>query len=249
MVTKSEHKTWTLEDFLDSFILELDKVQDTLSVKGVTRPLNYTVRDVALELQLFPQFDGDSVRFINAQPGDSGASRVSIQLGSITDRQIRETTKPPIGKDDVDIDLVETIDPETKKSLKKMGVSSLKDIERMEKKNVDLEKASKKKVDYGKLASLIQQSRRRDKSPKVDDVSLSKSEGRVVMTVRGSGLALMQGTDEFPIAALNDEPVDVLSATDREMTLSVTREQFLAGANELKVALDPYSVIRMKLKS
>ena len=43
-------ETWKLESFLDSLIVELDRAQDTLSVKGVTRRLTYTVRDVAVDL-------------------------------------------------------------------------------------------------------------------------------------------------------------------------------------------------------
>ena len=47
---------WNLESFLDSLILELDKAQDTLSLKGVTRKLTYSVLNVALDLQIFPQY-------------------------------------------------------------------------------------------------------------------------------------------------------------------------------------------------
>src|SRR5687767_12013308 len=92
---------WNLEAFLDSLIVELDKAQDTLSYKGITRRLTYTVKDVGLDLHIFPEFDGKKVRFVTAQPGDAGASKISIQLGSITDRQIKEAAKEPPTRDDI----------------------------------------------------------------------------------------------------------------------------------------------------
>src|SRR5512134_3142523 len=97
--------TWKLNSFLDSLILELDRAQDTLALKGINRRLTYTVRDLNLELQLFPEFDGRELRFTTAGPGESGAARIAFQLGSITDRQIRETTKEPPTKDDITIDV------------------------------------------------------------------------------------------------------------------------------------------------
>ncbi|MGI9284452.1 MAG: hypothetical protein ACR2P1_03635, partial [Pseudomonadales bacterium] len=80
-----DNKSWNMESFLDSLIFELDKAQDTLSVKGLNRKLTYMVQDMNLQLQLFPEFDGETVRFTTAKPGETGASKVSFQLGSIRD--------------------------------------------------------------------------------------------------------------------------------------------------------------------
>ena len=43
---------------MDSLIVELDRAQDVLAVKGLTRPVTYTVKDVDVDLRCFPQFDG-----------------------------------------------------------------------------------------------------------------------------------------------------------------------------------------------
>src|SRR5262245_38120073 len=110
MVTASRGEGWRLKSFLDSLTMELDSVQDTLAVKSVNRKLSYTVRDVDLELQLFPAFDGEELRFTTARPGETGAAKINLQLGSITDRQIRETAGDPLTTDDVPIEGVEGID-------------------------------------------------------------------------------------------------------------------------------------------
>ena len=122
MPTLSGNRPWNLESFLDSLIVELDKARDTLAVKGLTRPLTYSVQDLDLELQIFPQYDGEQIRFVTAQPGESGASELKVQLGSITSRSIKETTSEPITRDDISIEAVDELDEEAKQSLRKIGI-------------------------------------------------------------------------------------------------------------------------------
>ena len=92
---------WQLEDFVDSLVIELDKTRETLAVKAINKPLSYTVRELALDLNIFPSYDGDQVSFVTAQPGQQGASKVTIQLGTITDQQVRATTKVPGVKSEI----------------------------------------------------------------------------------------------------------------------------------------------------
>lgn len=253
-MAESLNKPWNLESFLDSLIVELDKAQDTLSVKGITRKLTYTVRDVALDLQIFPQFDGGRVRFTTAKPGESGSSKISIQLGSITDRQIKETTREPISRDELSLDAVEGIDDSVRDSLRKVGVTSAEDFQRMEQRNVDVakvvkEKTGESKVDYANLARLINQSRRKRQAPRVSSVSLSSEGGRSVISVHGEHLATSGAFERFPAAALGDEPVEVLSATDHEVRLAVPEGRVPrgGGGERLRVALDPYAMITMEI--
>src|SRR6185295_1095076 len=120
MAMAAENTAWQLEDFVDSLVVELDKTRETLAVKAINKPLSYTVRDMALELNIFPSYDGDQVKFVTAQPGQSGASKVTIQLSSITDQQVRATTKVPSAKGDVDLRQID-VDRSTKKQLRKLG--------------------------------------------------------------------------------------------------------------------------------
>ncbi len=244
--------TWSLNSFLDSLILELDRAQDTLALKGVNRRLTYTVENLALELHLFPEFDGGEIRFATARPGETGAAKISFNLGSITDRQIKEVTNEPLTAEDVAITEVEGLDEEDKSTLRKIGVTSARDLERMEQKNIDLTKVSqnKNKVDYSKLASVIKRAKRRMNAPTVVKASLSQeSDGRQVLAIQGSNLAMAASAGDFPMAFLNDEPVEVLSASTGELRLGVTPEQVRAPRNELRVLLDPFAVMTMELRA
>lgn len=244
----SANRPWNLEAFLDSLIVELDRARDTLAVKGVTRPLTYSVQDLDLELQIFPQYDGDQVRFVTAQPGDVGASGLKIQLGSITSRSIKETTREPITKDDVSIELLD-IDEEAKRELRKIGVNSAKDLERIEERNVDLEKVTDKKLDYGNLAGVINKARRREVAPAVHKVGVAKSADGPVLTVSGDNLAIATSMPGFPIAMIDGRRVEVVDSSPEGVRLRVDPERLRGRSSRLEIALDPFAVVSMELKA
>ena len=251
----STAQKWDLESFLDSLILELDKAQDTLSLKGVTRRLTYSVQDVSLDLQIFPQYQDGKIRFSTAQPGQTGASRLSIQLGSITDRQIRESTKTPLGIDDIALDGLEELDEDVRDSLKKVGVNSARDLEKLEERNVDVEKIVKDKAgeekgkSYKDLANLINKAKRRRLPPSLSSVKAHTSGSRTELTLAGDHLALAQGIENFPLAVLNDRQVEITRAGDHQMTLALDNELLKQGVNKLTVALDPYALMTVEIKA
>ena len=245
MATAS-NKAWNLESFIDSLVIELDKARETLAVKAINRPLTYTVKDVGLDLHLFPTFNGDDVKFVTAQPGQSGASKLSIQLGSITDQQIRQTSKEPITKDSVAIESID-IDRETKKTLRKMGVSSVNDLEKLEKKNVDLEKVSNKKVNYKNLADVINKSKRGNRPPSVGKVSLSLSTGNPVLIVEGDNLHVDK---KFaPVAVVNDKLANIIASDPKQLMIEVKPNAILSGKNELVMTLDPYAIFKLEINN
>ena len=243
----ARNKTWNLESFLDSLIIELDKARETLAVKAINKPLTYAVKDVNLEMQLFPSFDGRSVQFITAEPGQTGASKIAIQLGSITDQQIRKTTKGPVTKDDVAIEVIEEFDEDTKKSLRKIGVTSINDLEEIERKNVDIEKVSNKKLNYKNLASMVQKARRGNLPPSLARASFSMSQDQPALVVEGENLAIDRNYS--PVAVLNGELIELLNAERSTLTLKVDAKKIKDKDNELIIVLDPFTVFKVNINS
>jgi hypothetical protein len=240
------NKAWNLESFLDSLIIELDKARETLAVKAVNKPLTYAVKDVNLEMQLFPRYDGRKVEFVTAEPGQTGASKIAIQLGSITDQQIRQTTQKPSGKDDVDIEVIEDIDEDTKQSLRKIGVTSVQDLANIEEKNIDLKKVTKQSVNYKKLAGMIQKAKRSQVPPRLQRASLSMSQsGEPRLYLEGKNLCT---DDSFqPVAVVNGKLAKVLSGDTDKLALQLSKDQLTFQQDELILALDPYAILRTKL--
>ncbi len=241
-----ENQSWSLESFVDALVVELDKTRETLAVKAINKPLTYSVKDMALDLQIFPTYDGDAVRFVTARPGEQGASKVTIKLDSVTDQVVRATSKP-IEKDDVSIEGLEDVDSDTKKKLRKIGVTSVKDLESIEKKNVDIKKVASGSIDYAALANLIKKSRRAKLPPNVQKVSMTMENGTPVILLEGRNLAVQQ--DFQPVVVVDDTLAEVKDYSDHHITIAVPgMGSAAAGVHELVMTLDPYSVVKVALK-
>lgn len=243
----TENIAWQLEDFVDSLVVELDKTRETLAVKAINKPLSYSVKELSLDLNIFPSYDGDQVTFITAQPGQQAASKVSIQLSSITDQQVRATTKVPGAKGEVNLSEME-LDKSTKKQLRKLGVNSVEDLKQIEDKNVDIGKVTDSDIDYRTLANQIQKSRRSQNPPTVRAVSLSMDENKSpYLLIQGENLAVDPAF--LPVAVVNQTLAEVLSSSDREVKLQITADHFLAANNEVIVTFDPFAVVKVNVKA
>jgi hypothetical protein len=243
----TENTAWVLEDFVDSLVVELDKTRETLAVKAINKPLSYTVKELALDLNIFPSYDGDEVRFVTAQPGQQGASKVTIQLGSITDQQVRATSKVPAGQGDVKIDEI-AVDKTTKKKLRKLGVTSADDLQQIEKKNVDLKQVADTEIDCTALNNQIQRVRRAQYPPMVRGVSLSmdKNDGRC-MTIRGNNHVV--NPNFAPVAVVNETLATVLSGNPGEVRIQLTPDHGVAEESRVILTVDPFAVIKMNVKA
>lgn len=242
----TENITWQLEEFVDSLVVELDKTRETLAVKAINKPLTYTVKDLALDLNIFPSYDGDIVKFITAQPGQQGASKVTIQLGSITDQQVRATTKAPVRKEDIKIDDID-VDKTTKKKLRELGVNSVDDLKQIEQRNVDLRKVSDNDVDYRQLANQISKTKRTQSPPRVGAVSLSTDEdGTSYLSIRGENLAVDPNFQ--PVAVVNQKLAQVTASSGNEVKIQLAGDHSLAKHNEVILACDPFAVFKVNVK-
>jgi hypothetical protein len=242
----TSNQPWNLESFVDALVVELDKTRETLSVKAINKPLSYTVKDMSLDLQIFPTYDGRSVRFVTAQPGEVGSSQISMQLSSITDRQVRETSQRPSTVADIDIEEVD-IDDEVKAELRKIGVNSVGDLDRIEKKGVNLKRVVNQPVNYADLADAIRSSRRSKRPPRVKSATLTTdAQGKYQMAIEGEELAIDRSFE--PVAVVNGELVHLLSRAQDHMTLELPGGLISSGDNELIMVLDPYSVVRVNVK-
>jgi hypothetical protein len=243
----SENTSWNLEDFVDSLVIELDKTRETLAIKAINKPLTYTVKEMAMDINIFPTFDGEQVKFVTAQPGQTGASKVTIQLGSITDQQVRATSKVPGLKKDINIDEID-VDKKTKRELRKMGVTSVGDLKQIESKNVDIGKASENAIDYTQLANQIQKSRRNMNPPVVKSVSLSLDENKKpILVVSGKNLAV---DPKFrPVAVVNQTLAEVMSHDENKIEIQLDKSHGITSNNELVLTFDPFAVMKLNIKA
>lgn len=249
MPTRATNQPWQVKAFVDALVDELDSAVEELALKSINRPLTYTVKDVALDLQCFPSWEGSKVRFTSAEPGQTGASRISFQLGSISDRLAREVAKAPPSVEDVTLDAV-PLEPEVKQELRRMGLRTDKDLERMQRRNVDLRKATGGRLGYQDLAAMIGQARRGDAPPVVRSAALAPAAEGAELRLRGENLAPLEGAPAYPRARLDGREVPARATGPGEVRVALPREAFGAKVTRaLEIALDPYAVLRMTLNS
>lgn len=239
----ANNKPWNLESFVDALVIELDKTRETLALKSINKSVSYTVKDMSMDLQIFPKYDGDQVTFLTAEAGESGASKVTLQLASITDQQVRSTTKR-LGTDkgDINIDKLE-VDDETKKTLRKIGVTSVNDLEEIKNKNIDIENKAPGKINYTNLANMIQKAKRNNAPPKINKVSMSNTDiEKQIIVVEGKNLATNQ---QFkPVIVINDHLATLESHNPNQIQVAVPKHHLQQGKNEMILTLDPYSVCK-----
>jgi hypothetical protein len=166
---------WDLSSFVEALTQELDRTHGMLRVKAVNLPLTYTVRDVALDLQVFAEYDGDAVRFRTAQPNEEGSSKLELKLGSITDKVVAETTKDAPHEDDVHIEEVPGLDDTTRKSLKRVGVDSTRDLKKLGAQKLKVRTAQGRDVDFAALAEMMDAASRPRRRPQIDRVEARPS--------------------------------------------------------------------------
>lgn len=238
------NETWQLESFVDSLVVELDRARETLAVKSVNRPLSYAVKDLSMDLQIFPTYEGDSVRFRTAEPGQEGYSTITLQLASITDQQIRATSKAPLGRDEVPIEQA-PIDPDAVQRLRRLGVRSVDDIEKLEERNVDLQGATGGAVNYNKLANMIRQARRGKTPPTVRGASVKPTSQGPVLHIQGDNLSV--SAEHEPVAVVNNHLAQVLNYGPDQIEILVDDDVPARAMSEVILTLDPYCIARFRI--
>ncbi|GAA5026973.1 hypothetical protein ACFQRL_11300 [Microbacterium fluvii] len=241
------NRSWNLKSFMDSLIVELDRAQDVLGVKGLTRPVTYTVKDVDVDLRCFPVFDGKQVKFVTAEPGQDGSSALRFSLGSISAGTIRDSAPQPADADDVAIDDIEELDADQKDALAAVGVRSGRDLERIAGRGVDLKSVTDNRApDYSDLAAIITKAHRRRTPPRVTSAELSVHDRALVLHLDGENLAVASSAG-FPAALLDGMPRAVRDAGPDRVSLDASGFRPHGRPARLTLALDPLTVLTLEL--
>ena len=76
-----------------------------------------------------------------------------------------------------------------------------------------------------------------------------KNEGKShVLTINGTNLVMSQSDHSFPIALLNGKKMPVLNADGEKMLVEIDPIDLSHSPGQFEVALDPFAIIKMKLK-
>lgn len=120
-----------VEDFLEAITSQLDRTQDALRLKAVTRPLTYAIRDFSMDLKVFVELAPDGkVMFRPSAADDTGSSVVHIGFTTVNRTMIEENTvslsavkSPSLGE--------LGLDEQERRQLEKLGIRNASQLEQL----------------------------------------------------------------------------------------------------------------------
>jgi hypothetical protein len=123
---------FNVEDFVQSILSQLDRVQDALRLKAVNRPLTYALKDISLDFHVFAELDAQgNVRFRPAASNETGASTLKLGFTTITRPMIEENTVSLAATRSPRIDEL-GLAPDEVKRLESVGVRTAAQLNRLQ---------------------------------------------------------------------------------------------------------------------
>lgn len=120
-----------VEDFIQSITTQLDRVQDSLRIKAVNRPLTYALKELHLELKVFIDLDPTgNVRLRASSGNETGASLISMDFTTITKPMIEENTVSLASSRSTPLDML-GLSSEEAARLERLGVTNLAQLDRL----------------------------------------------------------------------------------------------------------------------
>lgn len=120
-----------VEDFIQSITTQLDRVQDSLRIKAVNRPLTYALKELHLELKVFVDLDPTgNVRLRASSGNETGASLISMDFTTITKPMIEENTVSLASSRSPPLNLLGLSNEEAAR-LERLGVTNLAQLDKL----------------------------------------------------------------------------------------------------------------------
>lgn len=120
-----------VEDFLEAITNQLDRTQDALRLKSVTRPLTYAIRDFSMELRVYVELTPDGrVLFRPSAADDAGASVVHIGFTTVNRTMIEENTVSLSAVRSPTLDEL-GLDKEERRQLERLGVRNAAQLDQL----------------------------------------------------------------------------------------------------------------------
>jgi hypothetical protein len=225
-----------LEDFIQAVQAQLDTAQARMTLKAQNDrlPLTFAIRDISLDLKAHVEMQRGEVRIRPAGPADTDASVLHLVFAAITKPMIDENAVQLAveNKDDVPLDeLGDTLDDEERRRLEMIGVRTVSKLNELQRRGLGRSVGRITNLPVDKLQHVLARASR----PLVDRVETevdSNDELRRRLRVRGRNL-LKDGTP--PSVSIGGQPVSVVHATDAELVLAPSAEQF---AGQMSLAHD-----------
>jgi hypothetical protein len=226
-----------LEDFIQAVQSQLDTAQARMTLKAQNDrlPLTFAIRDISMDLKAHVEVQRGEVRIRPAGPADADASVLHLVFAAITKPTIDENAVQLAVENEDDVSLEEmgdSLDEDERRRLDLIGVRTVSQLNDLQRRGLGRSVGRITNLPVTKLEGVLARATR----PMVQDIEVDTSGGtddlRRRLRVRGRNL-LKDG--EPARVSIGGRPVTVVQATDGELVLAPSREQF---AGQMSLAHD-----------
>jgi hypothetical protein len=210
MTNRSPGRAVPVDEFVQAVGAQLDRAQDSLALKvsGGNRPLTWALKDLAIELRVFVEFDERGRLLLrSAGPNEKDASSLHFSFTTITRPMVEENSwqfqreSDPRSLDDIG---GADIDSDTQRKLELIGVRTVGQLKQ-------LDPAAVQAI-VGIPATKLQAALAASARPAVTGQEVvSRPDGTRLLKIHGANLS----SGVAPEVRLAGQPVEVLEATPR----------------------------------
>lgn len=235
-----------IEQFIQALTSQLDRAQDALRLKAVSRPLTFAVKDLTLDLRSHLEIAGSVVRIRPAGPNDAEASTIHLSLTTITRPMIEENTVQFSAADEPSLKEVlgDDISEDEQRRLEWAGVHTISQLREVQQRNGEETLQKYTQLPVGRLRAALTRAAQprvtRIMSEHLDNGNGNGNGSAKLLRIRG--LNLMR--DRQPEVRIGGERVAVLQANERELLVAPLAHQM---SGTLAVEIEPGNIVETEL--
>jgi IPT/TIG domain len=130
---ETDNSEWRLCDFVNALGAELDCAEDALSLKSYGRDVSFALNKLSLDVAVSARVDGRGrVLFRTAEPGDTGATVLKLDLAQMLRSQLEDARKPlDENVDSRPLSMLEGMTREDLDAFADLAVFTLEDLRRV----------------------------------------------------------------------------------------------------------------------
>ena len=126
-----ENSEWQLSELIDAIAAEIDRAEDTLSLKSYARGLAFALKQLSLELTVNVRRRADGrILFQTVNPPEAGATVIRLDLAQMLQSQLEGVRKPLEHTSSRDLTTLPEITGDQILALRTIAIYSVDDLER-----------------------------------------------------------------------------------------------------------------------
>ena len=127
----SDNREWQLADFVDAVASEIDRAEDTLSLKSHARGVTFALKQLNLELEVKVRRDTTGrILFRTTNPDEASATVLKLDLAQMLQGQLHALRKPLNDANGRDLNTLPEITAIEIAALNNIAIYSVDDLER-----------------------------------------------------------------------------------------------------------------------